>query len=137
MPNADVVGMAPSLDGQGYWEVTADGTVWAFGDAGFFGDARHTALTAPIVGITPDPATGGYWLVAANGGVFSFNAPFLGAVGSLPLARPAVGMVATSDGNGYWLVAADGGVFAYGDAPYDGSESGKPLNQPVVAIAGY
>jgi hypothetical protein len=137
VPNPDVVAFAPSQDGQGYWEVTADGTVWAFGDAGLFGDASHIALTAPIVGITADPATGGYWLVAANGGVFSFNAPFLGSFGSVPLARPAVGMVATNDGGGYWLVAADGGVFAYGDAPYDGSESGKPLNQPVVAIAGY
>jgi hypothetical protein len=137
VPGADVVAMAPSPDGGGYWEVTAQGTVWAFGDAGFFGDASHLALTAPIVGLTADPATGGYWLVAANGGVFSFNAPFLGSLGSLPLARPAVGIVATNDGDGYWLIAADGGVFAYGDATYDGSEDGKPLNQPVVAIAGY
>jgi hypothetical protein len=137
VPNADVVAMAPSPDGGGYWEVTAGGTVWAFGDAGFFGDASHLALTAPIVGITADPATGGYWLLAGNGGVFSFNAPFLGSPGSIALARPAVGIVATNDGNGYWLIAADGGVFAYGDATYDGSEDGKALNQPVVAIAGY
>ena len=89
------------------------------------------------MGITADPATGGYWLLAGNGGVFSFNAPFLGSPGSIALARPAVGIVATNDGNGYWLIAADGGVFAYGDATYDGSEDGKPLNQPVVAIAGY
>ncbi len=45
------------------------------------------------------------------------------------------GMAATADGNGYWLVAADGGVFAYGDAAFEGSHGGSPLNAPIVAMA--
>jgi hypothetical protein len=45
-------------------------------------------------------------------------------------------MAATSNGNGYWLVAADGGIFNYGNAVFEGSQGGQPLNAPVVAIAG-
>jgi lysophospholipase L1-like esterase len=35
---------------------------------------------------------------------------------------------------GYWLVAADGGVFSY-NAPFFGSQGGKPLNKPIVGMA--
>jgi hypothetical protein len=44
-------------------------------------------------------------------------------------------MAATPDGRGYWLVAADGGVFAFGDAVFDGSMGGRPLDGSVVGIA--
>ena len=37
---------------------------------------------------------------------------------------------------GYWEVASDGGIFAFGGAPFYGSMGGKPLNQPIVGIAG-
>jgi len=36
---------------------------------------------------------------------------------------------------GYLLSAADGGVFAFGNAVFDGSMGGQPLNQPMVAMA--
>jgi N-acetylmuramoyl-L-alanine amidase len=88
-----------------------------------------------MVATATDPATGGYWLVASDGGVFSFNAPFYGSAGALPLARPVVGAAATPDGGGYWLVASDGGVFSYGNAAFYGSEGGQPLNQPIVGMA--
>ncbi len=35
---------------------------------------------------------------------------------------------------GYWTVASDGGIFAF-DAPFHGSMGGRPLNQPIVALA--
>jgi hypothetical protein len=44
-------------------------------------------------------------------------------------------MAATPDGKGYWLVASDGGIFAY-DEPFFGSMGGRPLNKPVVGMAG-
>jgi hypothetical protein len=44
-------------------------------------------------------------------------------------------MAATSDGGGYWLVAADGGVFSFGDAAFQGSMGGQPLNSPIVGMA--
>ncbi len=45
-----------------------------------------------------------------------------------------VGIAITHDGQGYWLVGSDGGVLSYGDAGFQGSMGGQPLNGPVVAI---
>ncbi len=67
--------------------------------------------------------------------MFSFDAPFYGSAGALPLARPVVGAAAAPDGGGYWLVASDGGVFSYGDARFFGSMGGRHLNQPIVGMA--
>ncbi len=62
-------------------------------------------------------------------------------MGGLPLNAPIVGMGATPTGRGYWLVASDGGIFAFGDAAFDGSMGGQPLQRPIVgtstAAAGY
>ena len=35
--NAAVVGLAPTPDGHGCWEVAADGGIFGYGDAGFYG----------------------------------------------------------------------------------------------------
>ena len=35
--NSPIVDLVPTADGNGYWEVAADGGVFAFGDAGFHG----------------------------------------------------------------------------------------------------
>src|SRR6185312_4628096 len=35
---------------------------------------------------------------------------------------------------GYWLVASDGGVFSFGDATFNGSMGGTPLNKPIVGM---
>ena len=134
-PNRPVVGIATTADGGGYWLVGADGGVFSFGDAGFWGSTGGLALNQPIVAVAGDPATGGYWLVAADGGVFAFNAPFDGSEGGQPLNAPIVGLAATPDGGGYWLVGADGGVFSFGDAVFRGSEGGQPLNAPIVGMA--
>ncbi|MDA8357182.1 MAG: hypothetical protein M0Z95_13030, partial [Actinomycetota bacterium] len=36
----------------------------------------------------------------------------------------------------YWLVASDGGIFSFGGATFYGSMGGKPLDAPVVGMAG-
>jgi len=132
--SAATVGMAVTPNGGGYWEVTANGQVFSYGDATNYGGVSNLSLNAPIVGMAADPMTGGYWLVAADGGVFAFNAPFYGSMGGMPLNRPVVGMAADPMTGGYWLVAADGGVFAF-NAPFYGSMGGMPLNEPVVGMA--
>ena len=127
--------LAPGVP-RGYWLAGADGGVFAFGGAPFFGSMGSTPLAKPVVGMAATPDGGGYWMVAADGGIFSFgDAPFFGSMGGVPLAKPIVGMAATPDGGGYWLVAADGGVFSFGDAGFYGSTGGAHLSAPVVGMA--
>jgi len=121
---------------QGYWEVGADGGIYSFGTAHFYGSMGGTPLNAPIVGIASTADGEGYWLVARDGGVFAFgDAHFYGSMGGSRLNQPIVGIASTPDGEGYWLVARDGGVFAFGDAHFYGSMGGSRLNQPIVGIA--
>jgi hypothetical protein len=128
--------MVATSDGQGYWLVSANGGVFAFGDAGFYDSMAGQPLSAPIVGMAATPDDQGYWLVASDGGVFAFgDARFYGSMGGHPLNQPIVGMAATPNGQGYWLVASDGGIFAFGDAGFYGSMGGHPLNQPIVGMA--
>ncbi|HVB91535.1 MAG TPA: peptidoglycan-binding protein [Acidimicrobiales bacterium] len=133
---APVVGMASTPSGKGYWLVAADGGIFTFGDANFFGSMGGKPLNRPVVAMAATPDGGGYWLVANDGGIFTFgDAAYAGSMGGTPLNRPVVGMAATPDGGGYWLVASDGGVFTFGDAKYYGSMGGKPLNKPITALA--
>jgi len=122
--------------GPGYWLVAADGGVFSFGQAGFYGSTGAIHLAAPVVGLAATPEGAGYWLVASDGGVFSFgDARFQGSTGAIHLAAAVVGMAATPDGAGYWLVARDGGVFSFGDARFEGSEGGAHLPGPIVGMA--
>ena len=122
--------------GRGYWLGSADGGVFALGDAPFLGSAGALRLRSPVVGLAAAPAGGGYWLVAGDGGVFAFgNAAYRGSMGNARLNAPVVGLAPTPTGNGYWLAAADGGVFAFGDARFHGSMGGARLKSPVVGIS--
>jgi hypothetical protein len=137
-PNKPIVGMAATADGMGYWMVGADGGIFSFGDAAFYGSMGGQQLNAPIVGMAVTPDGGGYWLVGADGGIFAFgDATYYGSLPAMGVApaKPIVGISGTSDCLGYWLVAADGGVFALGDAHYYGSMGGRLLNKPMVGIA--
>ncbi len=88
--------MAATPTGQGYWLVAADGGIFAYGDAVFYGSTGSIHLNKPIVGMAATPTGHGYWFVASDGGVFNYGeAGFLGSTGSIPLNSPIVGMAAT------------------------------------------
>lgn len=126
----------PPPPGQGYWFVAADGGIFAFGDAKFYGSTGNVRLNQPIVGMAATPTQRGYWLVARDGGIFAFgDARFYGSTGNIRLNQPIVGMAATPSGAGYWFVAADGGIFSFGDAKFYGSTGGRRLPQPIVGMA--
>jgi SpoIID/LytB domain protein len=126
----------PSGGLSGYWVVAADGGIFSFGEAKFYGSTGGLRLNSPILGLAATPAGAGYWLVAADGGIFSFgDAQFHGSTGALKLNKPVVGMAATLLGRGYWLVASDGGIFSFGDAQFHGSTGAIKLNKPVVGMA--
>ena len=120
-PNASMVGMAATPDGNGYWLVASDGGVFAYGDAAFHGSAGGRPLNKPVVGMAATPDGKGYWLVACDGGVFSYgDAPFQGSAGGDPPESTVSAMDGTPDANGYWLVGADGSVLTYGTAGFFG-----------------
>jgi len=74
--------MAATSDGGGYWFVAADGGVFAYRDAGFFGSMGGTHPNQPIVRMTPTSDGQGYWFVASDGGVVNYgDAPFYGSLG--------------------------------------------------------
>ena len=109
-----IVAIAETPTGKGYWLVGADGGVFTYGDAGYFGSVPSVTtkkLDAPIVGFVPTPTGKGYWLVGADGGVFAFgDAGFAGSLRSLHVtpAAPIVGIAATrrAGATGSWAPTA-------------------------------
>ncbi len=123
LPNSNfpIVSILSTLTGKGYYQIAADGGVFTFGDAVFYGSEGGKTLAKPIVAAALTPTAKGYYLVGADGGVFTFgDAVFYGSMAGKPLAQPVDGITLTPSGLGYWLTAQDGGVFTFGDAAYLG-----------------
>src|SRR3954464_2426343 len=113
--NADLVDIAATPSGRGYWTVASDGGVFTFGDATFFGSVGNLPLVEPVVGMDGTKSGKGDWLVASDGGVFSFgDAQFHGSIaGSPSTSEDIVDIASTPSGRGYWLVGSRGGVWAW------------------------
>jgi 3D (Asp-Asp-Asp) domain-containing protein len=132
----DIVGIASSGYGQGYWAVGSRGGVFSYGNARFLGSLATDHRSRQIAAIAATPSGHGYWLASKDGDVFSFgDAKFYGSLGKDDLSTTVVGIAALPDGRGYWLVTADGGVYTFGDARYYGSLGNTVLKQPVIGIA--
>jgi hypothetical protein len=71
--------IAATSTGKGYWTVTHDGAVNAFGDAQYKGGGFNPdIITGEVVGIAGH-GIDGYWLHSSDGGVHAFgSAPYLG-----------------------------------------------------------
>lgn len=117
--------MASTPDGGGYWLVGADGGVFSFGDAGFYGSlpGEHVDPAAPITGVASTPDGGGYWLLGADGGVFAFgDAPFYGTGSEVD---PEVAVVWQA-GKEYVVISSDGQGETLPPLPY-------PAGIPTIA----
>lgn len=91
--------VAQASDGTGYWLVTADGGVYTYGTAQFYGSTAGLHLNSPITGIVATSDARGYWLVAKDGGVFNFgDAVFAGSLGGKILNTPVVGIASSNAG---------------------------------------
>jgi L-ascorbate metabolism protein UlaG (beta-lactamase superfamily) len=141
-----VVGITPTENRSGYWLVAADGGVFSFGDAGYFGSVPGSGLepadvaggphlSAPIVGMASSTDGKGYFMVAADGGVFAFgDATYEGSCPSLGgCFGAAVALLPDATGNGYWIVTQLGAVYEFGDAPSVGPShwSASPIVSAV------
>jgi hypothetical protein len=91
--------VAKTGSGGGYWVASADGGVFAFGTAKFYGSMAAKPIKAPITGIVATSDDKGYWLVARDGGVFGFgDALYQGSMAGQKLAAPVVGLASSSSG---------------------------------------
>jgi hypothetical protein len=118
--------------GEGYWMTGADGGVFSFGDAQFFGSAGSLHLNQPVVGMAPTADSGGYYLVASDGGVFSFgDAQFYGSVPHMATVNDIVAMILDPATGGYWVIGADGQTFAF-NAPNLGNAAS---NAAIIGAA--
>ena len=119
--NAPIVGMVPSIDGNGYFMVASDGGVFAFGDARFEGSCPGIGgCSGAAVAVVPDASGNGYWVVTSSGAVYTFgDAVNHGAPG--PQGSGITAAVATPDGGGYWILDGAGQVFPFGTAVGMGS----------------
>src|SRR5581483_11011045 len=124
----DIIGMAATPSGHGYWMADDDGDVFAAGDATVFGTRASDA--DDVAAFTARPQGDGYWLATRTGGVESY-----GAAPAFPGVTVKLSHRITAAGAGLWLAGIDGGVFAFGDAGFFGSMGGKRLNQPIVGMA--
>jgi hypothetical protein len=108
-------------DGRGYWFVAADGGVFAFGNARFYGSTGGMRLAKPVRSMGSAANGSGYWLVADDGGIFAFSVPF---EGSLPVMRALAGWPYVSSirlrplpsSDGYYILGSNGAVSSFGAA---------------------
>ncbi len=119
----------------GYWMVSADGTVYRFGDARHHGDATPLVKPDGAVDLAPTPSGNGYWVVDSVGKVTPFgDARPLGGVNpaSLQSGETVVSLSPTPSGAGYWIFTTRGRVVPFGDAPFLGDVHTLSLAGPVL-----
>jgi hypothetical protein len=119
----------------GYWEVTADGSVYALNGAPYHGGAKGH-MWGQAAGIGASPSGNGYYVVSNVGEVIPFgDAVSYGNLIGKRLNKPIIGLAPTPSGHGYWLLGQDGGIFTFGDARFYGSLGSKVLNAPIISMA--
>ncbi|MGQ0823994.1 MAG: FG-GAP repeat domain-containing protein [Actinomycetota bacterium] len=122
---------------RGYWFLGADGGLFSFGGAPFFGSVAGSLRPGETaVALQVSPTGNGYYILTSQGRVFTFgDARSHGSMEGQPLNAPIIGMAPTPGNGGYWLLGRDGGIFSFGDARFWGSMGGQRLNAPVISMA--
>ena len=128
-------GSAQGTSVPAYWLVAADGGVFAFGEAPFYGSMGGQHLNEPIVSIAGSNTR----RVLVKWRPTVASSPSVTPRSTAPWAAnastsPSWAWRPTRRRQGYWEVASDGGIFAFGDAVLrlDGR---RHLNQPIVGMA--
>ena len=116
----------------GYWMITNDGEVFAFGAARpLGGDAPSRGR--PRVDIEPTRTGNGYWILDTFGSVsvkgdareYGDAALRPDSAGQLHKDERAAALSATPSGNGYWIFTDRGRVIPFGDAAFLGDMTGS------------
>ena len=102
-----------SIDG--YWTLSYEGKVHAFGHAVHYGD-RYGKDSRVYVDICATPDDGGYWLLDSTGDVWAFgNAVHYGNYAGT--TTNGMALCRTYTGAGYWILFRGGTIDEHGDAP--------------------
>jgi hypothetical protein len=133
----NVLDMAPTPSGKGYWIFGSDGMVFSYGDAGKYGNKGGTSLPGRIVGGAGTPSGKGYWLLCSNGTVYTFgDAHNYGNFSTSALTGPMVAFRRRSTGDGYWAPSSDITVGVKGAATYFGTGATTiPAGTQIVDMA--
>ncbi len=125
--------MAATPDGKGYWLVAADGGIFTFGDARFFGSWAADDLPVPVVGIVASPDGGGYTVATANGVVLALgDGQAYGGLTLNPDATPVSDIIGNRAGTGYWLLDPEAWTYSFTSATPKGR---FPGSSAIVAAA--
>jgi hypothetical protein len=90
-PNRGMFGLNTAPWSTGSSLVSADGGVFTYGDARFYGSMGVSRVNYPIVEVRSTGTGRGYWLIDSGGGVFAFgDARFCGSGGIARLPEPVV-----------------------------------------------
>ena len=81
--------MAPTNTGNGYWLTAADGGVFAYGDAAFYGTG---GAHGSIVSMQKTPTGKGYWFVSSRGSVVSDSYATVNYPGTNDTVTPSEGL---------------------------------------------
>jgi hypothetical protein len=144
VPTVTPAGAQPSSNGGpgGYWMLGADGGVYTFGDARYFGSpSQNHTFTCDVNNpdgcdypVSMAPTGDGYEIITTQGHLYPYgNAPTFGhfpAPNALP--GPIVFLDSTGSGQGLWAIDSTGCVYTVGDAHFFGDMCGRHLNAPIV-----
>jgi hypothetical protein len=131
--NKPVVGLAPTADGKGYDMVAADGGIFAFGDAVFYGSLGGIPLSRPVVAIAGTPDGKGYWFTDDNGAVSAFgDATYWGSAPQV-LTKPVVGMADAQGTGTFSSLAYPSGSYGYDVSNYQ-CPNPLPQGNHVIGI---
>ena len=120
----------------GYWMLGADGSVFTFGDALYYGATAYPAWRtgAAAIAIAATADGNGYRIVDYAGIVRVYgSARFFGDRPALGAGERVTAISSTHSNKGYWLFTNRGRVIPYGDAHFYGDMRATRLNGPVVA----
>jgi hypothetical protein len=126
--------IATTRTGQGYWVLMADGGIYPFGDARYFGSPKRRGTKTRSVAIHPAPLDTGYWVLGLDGSVRAFGSAT--SMGAAHGPDTPVGLAASASGDGVLVLFDSGRVAALGNATTAGDLAGvtSRWSHPAVAI---
>lgn len=124
--NVNAIAINPTPTGLGYWVLHSNGTMIAYGDAGWYGDPKNTEDISSngFRDFAVTPSGLGYWVLRANGQVYAYgDAVHHGRVTVTDSNEARSIESHPTDAGGYWILQEQGPVTAIGSLPSYSSPS--------------